>query len=246
MAQYSFGTGTLFGRKIPASGVVTPVKFGAIQGATIDLAFSTKELYSKTQFPVDIARGTAKVTGKAQFAQLNGLAFNDIFFGNTSLGTGSRRTVVEEARTVTANAIVPTFNTGFIRDLGINYASTGNYLDRVAAGPLVGQYTCNETTGNYTFNSADNAVNMKVSYQYTDASNGKTVTINNQLLGNSPTFLMVLTNTYKGKEWTLELTSCISAKLSIATKVEDHTIPDLDFTAFADASDVVGYLSTSE
>src|SRR5574341_143518 len=204
MAAYSFGTGTLFGRKIPASGVVTPVKFGAVQGVNVDISFTTKELYSKNQFPLDIARGVAKVTGKAQFAQLTGLAFNDIFFGNASLGTGSRQTIVDEAQTVTSNAITVTHNAGFIRDLGVNYSANGAYRDRVSATPLVGNYSCNESTGVYTFNASDNAVASKVSYQYTDASNGKTVTIANQLLGNSPTFIMVLSNTYKSKRWTLE------------------------------------------
>jgi len=244
--QYSFGTGTLIGRKIPSSGVATPVKFGALQGVTVDIAFTTKELYSRKQFPVDVGRGTAKLTGKAQFAQLNALAFNDIFFGNTSVATGSRQTSIDEALTITANTANGSHNSTFIRDLGVTYANNGAYFDRVSANAVGAQYVCNETSGVYTFNTSQNNQAILMCYQWTDASNGKTVSLANQLLGNAPTFMMILSNNYKGKAWTLELNSCMSSKLAMATRVEDHMIPDLDFVGFADSADQVGYLSTDE
>ena len=244
--QYSFGTGTLFGRKVVSSGVATPVKFGAVQGVTVDITHTVKELYGKYTYPLDVARGTAKVTGKCNFGQFNGLAFNDIFFGQTSLATGRRRTITEEAKTVTANAVTVTNNTGFFRDLGVNYANNGSYFDRVAASANASQYVCNESTGVYTFNAADNSAAVLVSYQYTDASNGKLITIQNQLLGNAPSFLMVLNESHNNKEWTLELNACMSNKLALATKTEDFTLPEIDFHSFADASGVVGYLSNDE
>ena len=52
--QYEFGTGVLYGKSLN-SGVQTPVRFGALQGVTVDFAFTTKELYGQYQFPLALA-----------------------------------------------------------------------------------------------------------------------------------------------------------------------------------------------
>lgn len=245
--QYSFGSGVLYGRKIPASGVATPVRFGALQGVTIDISFTTKELFGQKQFPLAIGRGTGKITGKAQFGQFNAQAFNDLFFGEASdPATGQTLTKNAEAQTITANIVTVTNNATYQRDLGVVLASDGSVFTRVSAGPVGQQYTCNESTGVYTFNNTQNGLAVKVSYQYLDAANGKTITITNQDLGSAPTFMAVLTETFNGKAVNLKLNSCLSSKLTMATKLEDFTIPDFDFAAFADATDTIGTLSTAE
>ena len=79
--QYSFGSGVLFGTS-NVNAVPTPVRFGGLQDVSIDFAFTTKPLYGQYQFPIAIGRGTAKVTGKAKWAQINAQAYNDLFFGS--------------------------------------------------------------------------------------------------------------------------------------------------------------------
>ena len=44
----------------------------------------------------------------------------------------------------------------------------------------------------------------------------------------------------------LRLNACTATKLSMPTKIDDWTISEFDFTAFADASGTIGYLSTIE
>jgi hypothetical protein len=44
----------------------------------------------------------------------------------------------------------------------------------------------------------------------------------------------------------LRLNACTADKLSLPTKIDDWTILQLDFQAFADASGTIGYLSTVE
>ena len=85
-----------------------------------------------------------------------------------------------------------------------------------------------------------------MSYSYTDASNGKVITVTNQLLGTSPQFLAVFTEVYRSKKMTIVLNACMSSKLTIATKLEDFTIPSFDFQAFADASDNIMTISLEE
>ncbi|HEY6020566.1 MAG TPA: hypothetical protein VIY48_11955 [Candidatus Paceibacterota bacterium] len=246
MSQFHFGAGVLYGRSLTNT-PATPVRFGALQDVSIDFAFTTKELHGSYQFPLALGRGVGKVTGKANFAQFNAQAFNDLFFGLSNPATGETKTVVGEAATITANIVTAAHNTGvYVQDLGVVKASDGTVYTRVANSPVGQQYSCNETTGVYTFNNTQNAVAVLVSYQYTDAANGKIITITNQLLGNAPQFIGVFTSTFNGKQITLTLNACMSNKLTLATKLEDFTIPSFDFSAFADASNTIGTLSTDE
>lgn len=243
--QYSFGSGVLYGRSL-VSNIPTPVRFGALQGVSLDFAFTTKELYGQYQFPIALGRGTGKITGKADFAQFNAQAFNDLFFGLTNPATGSVRTAVAEAATVTANTVTATNGANFIADLGVVRASDQAVYTRVSANMVGLQYSCNETSGAYAFNSSQNNVPVLVSYTYTDGANGKKISITNQLLGNSPQFMAVFTETFNGKSMTVSLNSCMSSKLSLVTKLEDFTIPAFDFMAFADSANAIGSISMEE
>lgn len=245
MSQYSFGSGVLYGRSL-VNNPATPVRFGALQDVSFDISFTVKELFGQSQFPLAIGRGTGKITGKANFAQFNAQAYNDLFFGLTNPANSSQITAVAEAKTVTSNAATATNNATYLRDLGVTLASDGSVLTRVTSAPTTVQYTVNETTGVYGFNSGLNNASVYLNYQYTDASNGKLITISNQLLGNSPTFLAAFTSTFKTKKVTFVLNSCMSSKLALATKLEDFVIPSFDFQAFADDSGNIGSLSLDE
>jgi len=243
--QYAFGSGVLYGRSLTNANP-TPVRFGGLQEVSIDISFTTKELYGQYQYPIAIGRGTAKITGKAKFAQFNAQAFNDLFFGLNNPTTGETRTAVAEAQTVSSNVINVTNNASFLQDMGVVYSSNGAVLTRVAATPTGAQYTVNESNGQYQFNSSQNNIAMAVSYTYSDASNGKKITMTNQLLGASPQFLAVLTETFSSKQLTMVLNACMSAKLSLATKLEDFIVPEFDFEAFSDSSNTLGTLSLDE
>lgn len=243
--QYTFGSGVLYGRSLTNT-PATPVRFGALQNVSLDFAFTTKELYGQYQFPLALGRGTGKITGKAAFAQFNAQAFNDLFFGLSNPATGSVVTAVAEAQTVTANTVNVTHNTTFLQDMGVVKADDSTVYTRVSNTPVGQEYSCNETTGAYTFNSSQNNTAVNVSYTYADASNGKKITLTNQLLGNAPQFTAVLTETFNSKKLTVVLNACMSNKLTLATKLEDFAVPDFDFSAFADASNAIGSISLDE
>ena len=78
MAQYKFGTGNLYA--IGTAANATPIQFGALQDVSIDVQFSNKELYGQNIFALAVGRAQGKVSGKAKFAQVNGLLYNSIFF----------------------------------------------------------------------------------------------------------------------------------------------------------------------
>ena len=61
-----------------------PIKLGKLQDVSFDFSFTLKELRGQNQFPIDVRRGSGKLTGKAKFAELSGRALNDLFFSGTS------------------------------------------------------------------------------------------------------------------------------------------------------------------
>ena len=72
--QLSFGSGAVWGERTDVTGSgIGPRQFGVLQDIQIDFDWTDKELYGQLQFPVAIARGQGKITGKAKFAQILGL-----------------------------------------------------------------------------------------------------------------------------------------------------------------------------
>jgi len=234
-----FGSGTLWGQSSAANS--TPTKFGALQGVSIDIGFGTKELYGQQNFPITVARGTGKITCKASNATFQARAFNDLFFNGT-LSTGKVVTALDEAGTVPTTPYTITVSNAatFKSDLGVIDKTTGNIMQRVASAPATGQYSVNEATGVYTFAAADTTKPVLISYQYTVAANGSTIIIAQSLLGAATTFRTVLSTSYAGQQIDLQLNACVASKLSFATKTEDFSMPDFEFSCFADASGEVG------
>lgn len=246
MALYSFGSGTLFGTRTDIANA-TPVKFGALQDVSVEFNFSLKELYGQFQFPIAVGRGTGKIQGKAKFAQINGMTFNSLFFGQ-SQAAGQLLTSFNEAQAVPAATpfTVTAANAAtFVTDLGVVYAATGLPLTKVTSPAAQGQYAVS-ATGVYTFSSGDANAAILVSYTFTSASIGNTAIITNQLLGTAPAFQANFSETFQGKQITLQLNQCVAQKLSLATKTDDFSIPEFDFSAFADASGTIGKIGLAE
>jgi hypothetical protein len=133
-----------------------------------------------------------------------------------------------------------------VADYGVVLASDMSVFTRVANTPIGQQYSCNESTGVYTFNASQANAAVLVSYTWTDGSNGKKISITNQLLGAAPQFSAVFTETFQNKTFTMVLNACMSSKLTFASKLEDFMIPEFDFQAFADASQNIGTISLEE
>src|ERR1700746_842984 len=106
MAQLAFGVGSLWA--VPATDVTgsavtnpTPVKFGTMQDFVFNVEFTLKELHSRFQIPIAAARGGAKLSWTAKFAQINTGLFHSIYFGNTGAPTAGAYTIADsESQTI--------------------------------------------------------------------------------------------------------------------------------------------------
>lgn len=247
--QYSFGAASMWGVSTAISNP-TPIRFGALQGVEIDFEFTTKPLYSSYQFPVAIGRGTANISGKAQFAQFNARIFNDLFFNESSEATlGETLVSINETHAIpgtTPFTITVTNAATFAEDLGVIYFSTGQPLTLVSGTPTTGQYAVNVSTGVYTFAAADEAMSVSISYAYTENTTGQTLTITNQLLGSAAFFTITISEVFQGNQLTLQLYQCMSDKISFPFSLEDFTISDFEFSAFGNSAGQIGTLSVAQ
>ena len=247
--QLNFGSGALWGERTDLTGSgIGPRQFGVLQDIQIDFDWTEKELYGQLQFPVAIARGQGKISGKAKFAQILGLLYSDIFFGVTA-ATGQFAVSELEAAIVPAVTpySVPVANaSNYNDDLGVAYSANGKRFNRVTTPSTAGQYSVNFASGVYTFAAADANAALLISYTYNITTVGNKLTLTNQLMGTTPVFKATFYTTYSGEGMALRLNACTATKLSMPTKIDDWTISEFDFTAFADASGTIGYLSTIE
>lgn len=244
MTQYLFGTGDLFTTAQDGS---APVKFGALQDVTIDLSADVKQLYGQYQFPLDVARGKAKVEGKAATGDVDVNSFNTFYFGGAP-STGQQLRANNKPHTIPATpgpyTIVVAEAADFVQDLGVYFADTGAPLLQVASAPATGQYSVDPDTGTYTFAAADEGDAILLNYLYKDTG-GNTLVITNELMGLTPKFRLIATQLYGGKTFTLVLYSCVAEKLSLPLKQDDYTIADFSFQAQANAAGQIGYISTT-
>jgi len=241
MAQYNFGTGGLY--LVDASSPAQATQVGVLKDVSLDISFDTKELRGSYTFPVDVARAGGKIEGSASFAQISGRLINAILGGTQTAGA----TVIgsnNEAGTVpgTPYAITVANTTGW-SDLGVYNVTNSKFMTRVASSPSTGQYSA--TAGIYTFAAADTTNSVQISYSYTSAT-ANTVTLTNQLMGSGTTYQISLWNTYKSKNVGVKLYAATLGKYSFSMPNEDFTEETLDFMGFADASNNVISVYTTE
>jgi hypothetical protein len=251
--QLIFGIGALWGTRSDVSGV-GPDQFAILQENEVDFTFELKELYSQLQFPVDIARGKGKITGKAKMARVFAALYADLFFGST-VQTGETNVQENEADTIPVSSpytITVANAATFVADLGVFYAGSlnqGKRFSYVTTPTATGQYTVNPASGVYTFASVDASQPVQISYVYTDV-NGKTIALANNFMGFTPTFIATFyqqRNTLGAAgQLTLRLNECVSSRLNFPSRIDDYGIPDFDFMAFSNQANSIGTLSTSE
>lgn len=246
--QLIFGIGALWGQRSDVPGV-GPDQFAVLQDNTIDFTFELKELYSQLGYPIDIARGKGKITGKAKAARIFANLYADIFFGETAVANEDNVSE-NETHTLATTSIGVTNASSFIADLGVYYNVAGNIRFQFVTGApsALGQYTTG-VNGEYTFFSGDIGASVSISYVFTDTG-GKTITINNHFMGYTPTFVGTFyqqRNTQGATgQLTLRLNECVSSHLTIPSKIDDYAMQDFDFQAFSNFANVVGTISTSE
>jgi len=230
MAQYNFGLGTL--SLVPSGANPTPVPFAVLNDMSIDFSYDMKELRGSKQFAIDIAKGAAKVTGKAKNAAINSGALLSVLNGGTSV-TGQKLYATEtDAIPATPYQVTVAHSANYDTDLGVVDLTTGKVMTRVASSPATGQYSV--ALGVWTFAAADTTHNVSIGYVYSDSTAGKTTKLANQFMGQSTPFVLHAYNTYESKGVGWKFLQVHVPKLQMAFKAEAYTEQDIDFMCAED------------
>ena len=242
--QIGFAAGVMIGTSLTAN-PPTPRRFGILQDATLDFSADLKELYGQKRYAIALAPGKTKVSIKAKFASVRGALFNDMYFGAATTPATQTLFADSEAGTIpssTAYTVTVSNSAKWLTDQGVYYALTGQPFTRVSSAPAVGQYSV--AAGVYTFAAADASTAVYTSYTYSSTS-GLMIPITNLAMGAGPAFSIVLSQPFDGRQATYQFNNCQAAKLSLPTKQDDFTIPEMDFMIAADAAGNIGFINTS-
>jgi hypothetical protein len=228
--MFMFGAGNLY--LTPSGTNPTPVRVGTLQDVSMDISFEQKELYGNKQFPVMVARGKGKITGKAKAGEFHGALIQSLLSGATK-ATGRKIGVVESDSVPGSSPFTVTVaqSAKFSMDLGVVDANTGVPFTCGATASAANTYAV--AAGVYTFNTGDQGRAVQISYEYTDTA-GSTILYSNQLMGAQLIYMLGLYNTEPdGSVVGIKFKSAIIPKLALGFKNDDFTMPDLDIAAFA-------------
>jgi hypothetical protein len=216
----------------------TPVQVAVLSDVSMDVSYDMKELRGQYQLPVDVARGPAKISCKAKNAAVSAGLIYAALGGASAPVTGSKIGITGEAAVVPTTPFIVTVTNGatFYEDLGVIDMTTGLQMTRGATATGTGVYAVNTTTGAYTFAAVDVAHNVAITYSYTSAATGKTVTLNNTVMGQSIPFIMSVYNTYGGKQFGWRFAAVHVPKIGFSLKAESYTEQDLDIIVAQDTT----------
>ena len=230
----------------------TPIRFGLVQDQSITFKRGAKEIYGPNQLAADVSSGEMSVTGKVTTGTTNARIFTDLLFADAG-ATGQIAESDNELGTVagTTPYIITVANSAtWTQDLGVIDVTTGNRMTRVASAPVAAK-SYMVAAGVYTFATGDEGTAKKISYLYSVASTGESVTLSNQPRGKvgNVTAAMVFPWTPPGgavEQDVLTLNSCLATDYEISTKMGDYGKPPFSFSAGCDTTDTLGTFSFAE
>jgi hypothetical protein len=254
MTQFSltgkkfFGAGRFFGINNVTN--PTPARFSIPQDMSVTAKRGVKELYGENQLAEDTASGELSVTGKVTYATSNARVFADLMFGVAG-ASGQTFESDNELGTIATHTITVVNSATWTVDLGVINTTNGQRYVRVASGSEVAGKSYSVAAGIYTFASGETGTTFKISYLYTIASQGESLTIANQPMGRVGGFTAVCVFPWTNPSNTVEqdvltLNNCVASNSEISAKMGDYGKPTFDYTAAVDVTETLGTFSFSE
>lgn len=223
-----------------------PQRFFTIQSAELDLSQKIVKAMGQNKGPDDAFPSDTDYKGKCGFLQISPDIFNALMFGDT-VATGYTPVIAApEQHTVPAVStytitITPPASGVFAKDLGVQYltnpsgfSAAANLEVQTAALTAAGQYQVNNSTGIYTFYSADASALVLISYSYT-VTTGRNLINYNHLQGYGPYFEMWMPMSYQGTN-ILHVRRARVASMGFKMKRDGYLESPFDFECFPDAS----------
>jgi hypothetical protein len=221
-----------------------PQRLLTIADAEVTFDGKLEKLMGQNRNPDDVAPSDEDVKFKLSAGRI-GLDLFNTMFGETITTGSTPLPIVDEGPTAiptTPFQITVVKAANFTEDLGVLNAVTLQPMQLVSSSPTAGQYSVNPATGVYTFSSADNVsgISVKISYLYTPASGGRTLTRQNRIQGYGPVNSIVIVAPYTSAGaasplGVLRLRATRFSKMGLPMKRNGYAITPLEGEAFPDA-----------
>jgi hypothetical protein len=228
----------------------SPILFATMQDCSLDFSADLKELFGTYASPIAIGRGKQKYAIKLKNAQTHGRLWNAAFFGQTLTSGEIYDAWFDQTGSVVPATpfqvtVDPPGSGTILFPLGVR----DNFdvpLTLVTGTPITRQYAY--SAGVFTFAAADAGLTYYIDYRYTATGAGapQTLVISNPVMGQAPTFQFDMKIPYNGMNFNASFPNCHCGKLGFATKLDDFSYPEFDFSAFAPGNAGVGTLSWSQ
>ena len=213
----------------------TPRRIAVLQEVSIEFKRDNKELFGENKYAEDVASGNESISGKYKSGELDPTWITEGFLAATRT-TGMLLMARAELHTVALGATTATHASDFSEDYGIVNLATNKAYRRVAATPAAGEYTVNEVTGVYGFNTSENGNSLAHTYLY-ESTDGETYTVNNTAAGDSVyCSLFLFKNSRAQTPFGLRLANATFESASFGFKLNDYTMPEGSFKGFADSA----------
>jgi hypothetical protein len=215
--------------------------------ADLDIQVKGKNVMLEGQnlWPDDVMPSDREATIKLTAGRV-GIDTVNTMFGETTVAGFTQVSVDEGGASGTPIPISPyqitvANSATFASDLGVLNAGTGQLMQQVASGPVAGQYTV--AAGVYTFSSADHTsgISVKISYSYTTAGSGRTLTIANHIQGYGPIVRLVNVCPYTSPIATsslgvINVRACRFTSIGLPFKRNGYLMVPIEGTIYPDGS----------
>lgn len=234
-----FGMGAIYA--IPSGANPTPVPFAILKDGTVSIKVNKKPIRGPWKAPIDVGEAAVDITAKWKNCDFRAATITALLSNATS-ATGSNIPVIGETTTIPGTPFQYTVANGatFKEDGGVLDLTTGLWMTRGATATGTGVYSVNTATGQYTFNTADATHNISITYSYSSATVGKTVTWNNATMGASTGYLVRVYDVYSVggvlKPVGFDFPNFHFDNLSLSFKAEDWSEQDLSGFAAQDTA----------
>jgi hypothetical protein len=215
----------------------TPQQIGLASDISVDFDQEKILVYGQKKVAIDSFDGKLSIKGSLKMGAWGAQTFAAVVGGSTT-ATGSKVGILDEQFTVPTTPFKVTVANGatFFEDLGVIDMNTGLAMIRGATSTGTGVYAVNEGTGEYTFNTADAAHVVRISYSYTAAAVGKTVSYTNALMGQSAQFQLSAFNSYGTKKYGYRFPAVVFDKFSPGMKMGAIGDASISFQAIEEST----------
>ncbi len=235
MGTLKFSTGLVALK--PQGSNQLPVQLGLLSDLSIDFEQEKILVYGQKRAAIDSFDGKLTIKGSGKCQMWGAQTYAALVAGAT-ISTGTKVGVMDEQFTIPTTPFQVTVANGatFYEDLGVYNVNTGLYMTPKVSGPATGEYSYNSATGLYSFAAADTGNIVRISYSYTAAAVGKTVTYTNSLMGQSSQFILSAYNTNGTKKFGYRFGATVFDKLGIGWKIGALGDATLSFQAIEDST----------